>query len=447
MKHFRYRSGKLFCEDMAAEELARQYGTPLYVYSKAELLDAYRAVKAAFSAVQTTVCFSVKSCSSLGILSVLREAGAGFDIVSGGELFRALRAGADPRKIVYAGVGKTDAEILQALERDILMFNVESEAELDVIQAIAAGMGKVASVALRLNPDVDAETHAKTTTGKKENKFGVDLANASRLLNNIAEQPNLRVLGVDIHLGSPIFSVRPYRDALGKVSEFVRNHRSPRAPLEYMNAGGGFGLLYRDQKVPSFADYAAVIAPLAKASGCRLIIEPGRAVSGNASVLLARVLYEKDNGHKHFTIVDAGMNDLIRPAMYDSYHFCWPAEYDRDPPADLFDSPEAEEYFHRETAEQLSGERLRDVDDAGFIRSDIVGPICESSDVFAKGRRIPIMRRGALLAIFSAGAYGFAMSSNYNSRPRPAEILVDGGSARVIRRRETYESLIAGESL
>ncbi len=447
MKHFHYRSGKLFCEDAAVDHLAKQYGTPLYVYSKNEISENYHAIKKAFASIPATVCFSVKSCSSLGILSVLREAGAGFDVVSGGELFRVLTAGGDPRKVVYAGVGKTDKELREALEQDILMFNVESEAELDNIQEIAASLGKVASVALRLNPDVDANTHAKTTTGKKENKFGIDFANASRLTNNIAEQPNLRLLGVDIHLGSPIYGTTPYRLAMKKVCEFVKTHRSPRAPLEYINTGGGYGLLYRNQRVPTFEQYAGAVIPYAQEAGCRLIVEPGRSIVGNAAVLLASVVYTKDNGHKHFTIIDAGMNDLIRPAMYDSYHFCWPAAYQGVPPANLFDSPDAEAYFHREEEEKKSDHHLRDIDEAGFIRTDIVGPICESSDCFAKGRRIPPPSRGDILAVFSAGAYGFAMASTYNSRPRPAEVLVDGAKARIIRKRETYDSLITGETV
>lgn len=445
MKHFQYKEGMLHCEGVKASQLAQDFGSPLYVYSKAALVDAYKEVKSAFSEVPTTLCFSVKSCGSLAVLKTLREAGSGFDIVSGGELFRALKVGADPRKIVYAGVGKTDVEIKAALEQDILMFNVESEAELDVIQEIAAGMGKVAPVAFRINPDVDANTHAKTTTGKKENKFGIDLANASRLVNNIAEQPNIRLLGVDMHLGSPVYDVAPYKLAMEKISEFVRSHRSPRAPLEYINAGGGYGLLYRDQKVPSFRDYAEVITPYVKATGCRLIIEPGRSIVGNAAVLLTRVVFTKDNGHKHFTIVDAGMNDLVRPAMYDSYHFAWPTAYPDVPPADLFGSDNAENYFFREDEEGKTGHWLRNIDEAGFIRTDIVGPICESSDCFAKGRRIPVMHRGDLLAIFSAGAYGFSMASNYNARPLPAEVMVDGGTAHLIRKRQSYEDLVSGE--
>ncbi|MDR0361603.1 MAG: diaminopimelate decarboxylase [Planctomycetota bacterium] len=445
--HFEYRDGELWCEGVSARELAEKYGTPLYVYSRQRLLDAFTDIRDAFSGVQTTICFSIKSCGNLAILKVLRDVGAGFDIVSGGELFRVTAAGGDPRKIVFAGVGKTDEEIARALELDILMLNVESESELDAIQNIAAAMGKVAPVALRLNPDVDGKTHAKTTTGKKENKFGIDLANASRLVRNIAEHPNVRLLGIDAHIGSPINSIAPYRQAVEKIAAFVREHRSPRAVLEYINIGGGFGSVYRNENTPSFAEYASVIIPYVKAAGCKLIVEPGRSIAANSAVLLTRVTYVKDNGFKHFTIIDAGMNDLVRPAMYDSYHFCWPARFDGQPPSPLFDSPDADAYFAREDEEAGANQALRDIDSRGLILTDIVGPICESSDCFAKGRRIPVPERGEIMAVFSAGAYGFTMSGTYNARPRPSEVLTENGVSRVIRERETYADLIRGEIL
>ncbi len=445
MEHFTYKSGQLFCEDIPVDTLAERYGTPLYVYSKKTIFNTFKRVQKAFSDIPATIAFSVKSCSSLGVLKVLRDAGAGFDIVSGGELFRAMKVKADPRKIVFAGVGKTDNEIRQALSNDILMFNVESEAELDVIQSIAAGMGMVAPVALRLNPDTDAHTHAKTTTGKKENKFGIDFATASRIVRNIAEQPNIRLLGLDLHLGSPIYSTAPYAEALGKVARFIREHRSVRAQFEYLNVGGGFGLLYRNQTVPTFEEYAAAIVPHVKSCGSRLIIEPGRSIVGNAAILLTRVLYAKDNGARHFTIVDAGMNDLIRPAMYDAYHFVWPTRYDGLPPSHLFNSPDASSYFSREESELASVSYSREVDEHGFVMTDVVGPICESSDCFAKGRRLPLLQRGQVLALFSAGAYGSTMAGNYNSRLMPAEIMVDGDTAMVIRERQDYDSLVRDE--
>ncbi|MCC8190157.1 MAG: diaminopimelate decarboxylase, partial [Planctomycetes bacterium] len=328
-----------------------------------------------------------------------------------------------------------------------LMFNVESEAELDNIQSLAAAMGVVAPVGLRINPDVDAKAHAKTTTGKKENKFGIDFTTASRIVRNIANQPNIRLLGVDVHLGSPIYSTAPYAEALTKVVDFIKDHRSPRAQFEYLNSGGGFGLLYRDQAVPTLQEYADAIIPFAKKAGCKLIIEPGRSIVGNSGILLARVLYIKDNGSRHFTIVDAGMNDLIRPAMYDAYHFCWPTESEQLPPAHLFGSADATEYCNRETFDAETGHHTREIRADGLLMTDVVGPICESSDCFAKGRRLPVLQRGQLLAFFSAGAYGFSMASTYNSRPRPAEVLVDGASARVIRERETYDTLVLGETL
>ncbi|MDR1535535.1 MAG: diaminopimelate decarboxylase [Planctomycetota bacterium] len=446
MKHFNYREGELFCEGVPARSLAEKYGTPLYVYSRNSFLDAYRDICRAFAKASPLVAFSVKSCSNLAILNILREAGAGFDIVSGGELHRVVKVGADPRKVVFSGVGKSDPEILQALDQDILMFNVESEAELDNLQAMSAGMGTVAPVALRLNPDVDAHTHAKTTTGKKENKFGIDFSVASRIIRNIAEQPNIRLLGLDVHLGSPIYSTLPYRQALAKLTDFIKEHRSPRAHLEYLNIGGGYGLLYRDQAVPSFQEYADAIIPFIGKTGCKLILEPGRSLSGNGAVLLSRVLYTKNNGTRHFTIVDAGMSDLVRPAMYDAYHFCWPTQYARTPPAELFGSPEAKDYLNRETGEDWEAPPSGAVDAEGFRLTDVVGPICESSDCFTRGRRLPVLERGDLISFFSAGAYGFSMSSNYNSRPRPAEVLVNGGESREIRKRETLPELTAGEA-
>ncbi|MDR1519231.1 MAG: diaminopimelate decarboxylase [Planctomycetota bacterium] len=446
MKRFSYRDNELFCEDTPAKDLAGEYGTPLYVYSKNGLADVFACIRKAFSELSPIVAFSVKSCSNLAVLAVLRAEGAGFDIVSGGELFRAMKAGADPRKIVFSGVGKSDEEIRLALDNDILMFNIESEAELDNIQALAASLGTVAPVALRLNPDVDAKTNAKTTTGRKENKFGIDFATASRIVSNIALHPNIRLLGLDMHLGSPIYSTEPYRQALAKMSDFIRDHRSPRAHLEYINIGGGFGLLYRDQTVPSFQEYAQAVVPFVKAAGCKLILEPGRCIAGNNSLLLSRVLYVKDNGTRHFTIVDAGMNDLVRPAMYDAYHFCWPALSTRPPPAYIFNSPDAQEYFGLEVFYAESAQAGRAVGADGLRTTDVVGPVCESSDCFARARRLPPMDRGDLVAFFSAGAYGFSMASNYNSRLRPAEVMVDGGGSRLIRRRETLDELIAGES-
>jgi diaminopimelate decarboxylase len=400
----------------------------------------------------------VKSCGTLGVLRVLRDCGAGFDVVSGGELHRALAAGGDPKRIAFAGAGKTEQELRAALEAGIFLFNVESEGELARLNDLAGALGRTAPAALRLNPDVDAGTHRKTTTGRLENKFGVDFATAGRILKNPDACPHVVFTGVDLHLGSPINSTEPYRTALEKVAGFVREHRSPsRAPLEWLDVGGGFGLLYRDQSVPTFADFAAAIVPFARVMGCKLVLEPGRSLVGNAGVLLATVQYVKDNGYKLFAIVDAGMNDLVRPAMYDAYHFVWPTRSEMTPPVRLFSQretgpgrePHATEldmliYLEQEEMDEQSAPDGAP-DHYGRLRMDVVGPICESSDCFAKGRRLPPLARGDRLALFTAGAYGMTMSSNYNARPRPAEALVDGGAARLVRARETYDDLLRGE--
>ncbi|GHT07162.1 diaminopimelate decarboxylase [Planctomycetales bacterium] len=421
MDAFTYRDGELFCEAVAVEKIAREFGAPVYVYSERALLERYRAVAAAFNRqMPTTVCYSVKSCANVNILRLLAEAGSGFDIVSGGELFRVLQAGGDPRKIVFAGVAKTADEIRFALDRDILLFNCESEAEVLTINDLAAAAGKTASVALRVNPDIDAHTHAKTTTAKKENKFGIEFARAKKFIAAIAALKNVVLRGVDAHLGSPINTVEPYALAAEKLLDFLRA-----APdtLTHIDIGGGFGLRYHDEEPPEFAAYAQALAPLA-ATGKQLIVEPGRSLVGNAAVLLAEIQYVKTNGEKTFYLTSTGMNDLIRPALYDAYHFIWNVKTALPPPSRLFGNA---------------------APPAGLSPVDVTGPVCESSDVFAKDRRLPPAQRGDLLAIFGVGAYGFSMSSNYNSRPRPPEILVSGERYRVIRRRETYEDLIRGE--
>lgn len=428
MSGFSYRKGLLFCEETPAADIVQAVGTPVYVYSRAALVERYRAIDEAFGAIEHIICFSVKSCSSLGILAVLRAEGCSFDVVSGGELFRVLAAGGKAEKVVYAGVGKTDAEIRFALKNGILMFNVESEAELANIDRLAAEMQTTAAVALRLNPDVDPRTHKHTTTGKKENKFGLDLKIASQLVKRFDAFPHLRLEGVHIHIGSPVNSVEPYAQAIAKAVEFVKKHESPQRPLRYLNTGGGFGLVYHHENTPSFEAYAEAIIPPVKKSGRILILEPGRSIVGNAAALLTQAQYRKWNGSKTFIIVDAGMNDLIRPAFYDSYHRIWPAELSPPLPG---------EGEIAAVAHGCPREHLETV--------EIVGPICESSDCFAKDRLLPKVERGQTLAIFSAGAYGFSMSSNYNSRPRPAEVLVDGRSWRIIRQRETWEDLVRGE--
>ncbi len=422
---FEYRDGELCCEDVPVEEIARTAGTPVYIYSTATLRDRFQAIARAFEAVDTTICFSVKGCGSLGVLGVMQAAGSGFDVVSGGEIFRVVQAGGDPSRIVYAGVGKTDAELRYALEQQIRMFNVESEAELATIDRIAGEVGATAPVALRINPDVDPKTHAKTTTGKKENKFGIDPETAGRLTREIGRYAHVSLQGVDAHIGSPVNSVEPYELAACKLSAFVAEHRSDAAPLDTMNTGGGFGLFYRDEPVPAFDAYAAAIVPHVQQAGCRLIVEPGRSIAGNAGILLGTVQYRKTSGKKTFVILDAGMNDLVRVALYDAYHFLWPARSKATPAHAAFGGTE----------------------DPGWAPTDVVGPICESSDVFCRDRPLPPLDRGDRVALFSAGAYGFTQACTYNAQPLPAEVLVDGASWRVIRERQTWEDLVRGETV
>jgi len=422
MDYFNYRNGSLHAEDVLVRQIADEAGTPCYIYSEATLRRHYELVQNAFAAVDPLICYSVKANSSLAIMKLLNDLGSGFDIVSGGELFRALKIRADTQKIVYAGVGKTPGEIEYALKSDILAFNVESVNELAAINRIARKLGKKAGIALRLNPDVDPKTHRHTTTGKKENKFGIVLDIAEDIINNPDRYENVELIGLDTHLGSPINSVEPYVAALRKVLPLVDKARAAGRDIRYLDIGGGFGIEYRGGETAAPADYAKAIIPLVKDAGCRLILEPGRLIVGNAGILLTRVLYIKKSGAKNFVICDAAMNDLIRPALYDAFHKIWPVS----------------------TAMPLS-ECVNAQPADGLIQADIVGPVCESGDFFAKDRVIPEIAEGDLLAIFSAGAYAMAMSSNYNSRPRAPEAFVSGSQFKITRRRETYEDLIDTE--
>lgn len=425
MDHFTYRDGELFCEDVPAEAIARQVGTPAYVYSRATLLHHYRQVAGAFAPVDPTVCFSIKSCGNIHLCRVLADEGCGFDVTSGGELFRALQAGGDPRKIIYAGVGKSDEEIAEAIRVGIAAFNLESEAEIENIDRVAAAMGSTAVGAIRINPDVDPKTHAKTTTGKKETKFGVDIERAERVFEQYRGLKHLRIGGVHIHIGSPVYEIRPYVEAVTKINALIDRLASRGHRIEWFDMGGGFGVNYErpDQALP-VTEHAAALLPLLQGRPYRVALEPGRYIAGNAGILLTRVLYRKQGGARRFVIVDAGMNDLIRPTLYESYHHIWPA---------------------RPAAGSVNETRRRDFAPADGEIVDVVGPICESGDYLARERLLPPTRRGDLLAVFTAGAYGFAMSSNYNNRPRAPEVLVDGADVRVIRRRETYEDLVAHE--
>jgi diaminopimelate decarboxylase len=424
MDHFSYRDRALYCEDVPVRALAEKYGTPLWVYSTATLLHHLTQLQQAFAAVEPLICYSLKTNGNLGICRVMHEHGSGFDVTSGGELYRALKAGSKGDKIVFAGVGKTDAEFRTALENNVFLFNVESEEELHALAAVAKAVGKPASVALRVNPELPPKTHAKTDTSVKGVKFGLDIDTVLDVARGVLGNPHVRIVGLHMHLGSPILSVEPYRAGIAKGVRLIEELRKQGHPLSILNMGGGFGIHYRKQEAQPAKAFAEVIVPAVQETGCRLVLEPGRFIVGNAGILVGRVLYNKETGGKHYVIQDAAMNDLIRPTLYDSFHRIWPVE----PPAGVPAPPEDYE-----------------ADISGTIKQDVVGPVCESGDFLAKDRRLPLLPRGSYLAVFSAGAYGMAMSSNYNSRPRAAEVLVDGATHRLVRRRETFEDLVRPE--
>jgi len=427
MDLFEYRDGRLYCEDAPVADLARQYGTPLYIYSAGTLRRHYRKLTAAFAPVRPLICYSVKACSNIHVLALLAEEGSGFDLVSGGELYRVIEAGGDPAKCCYAGVAKTDAEIRFALDRGIRLFNVESEEELENLAHLAAATGRHARAALRVNPDVDPKTHRYISTGKKETKFGVDLARAERVFRALAASPAARAVALEaihVHIGSQITSVEPYVQAVTRAMGLVRSLRAAGHTLKAIDIGGGFAADYEEGQALDAAAFAAAIIPLLRDAGLEVIMEPGRFIAGNGGILVTQVQYVKVGGDRKFVLCDSGMNHLIRPALYGSYHHIWPVD-----PGPAF-SPQV---------------RSRDVVFQGMELVDVVGPICESTDFFARDRHLPPVRRGDLLAIFSAGAYGMTMASEYNSFPRPAEVLVEGNAARLIRRRGTYEDLVAPE--
>jgi len=424
MDHFHYRDRILHCEDVAVRALAERYGTPLYVYSQATLLHHLNQLQQAFAAAEPLICYSVKTNGNLHICRLMREHGAGFDVTSGGELYRALQAGGTGEKIVFAGVGKTAPEQREALDRGVFLFNVESEAELHALAEVAREAGMTAGVALRVNPDLPPKTHAKTDTSVKGVKFGLDIDTVLDVAKGVVGNPYVKIIGLHMHLGSPILSADPYRAGAAKGLALIESLRQQGHPISVLNMGGGFGIHYRKQEALPASAFAEVILPAVRQAKCRLVLEPGRFIVGNAGILVSRVVYTKESGGKHFLIQDAAMNDLIRPTLYDSFHRIWPAE----PAANLPAPPEDYE-----------------ANIAGTIKQDVVGPVCESGDFLAKDRRLPPLKRGELLVTFSAGAYGMAMSSNYNSRPRAAEVLVNGGSHRLIRRRETYEDLVRPE--
>ncbi len=413
MNYFNYRGDELYCEDLSVEALAEAQGTPFYLYSLETLRRHYQVFDRAFASIPHQVCFSAKANSNIAILRALINEGGGVDVVSGGELFRALEAGADAKKIVYSGVGKTREEIRYALEADILMFNVESSQELEVIDDVAREMGTKAPIALRVNPDVDPRTHPHISTGMKENKFGIDIELSFQEYLRARERANIEILGVDCHIGSQILELKPFLDTMDRLKDLVGRLRAEGIDIRYLDIGGGLGITYDQEEPPHPDEYARAVIDKIRDLQCTLILEPGRVIAGNAGILVTRVLYRKERDNKNFIIVDAGMNDLLRPSLYGSYHQVLPVV-------------------------KKNGES---------ILADIVGPICESGDFLVKNREVPSMERGDLLAVMSAGAYGFTMSSNYNSRPRAAELLVSGAQVSVIKERETLKDLIRGESI
>jgi diaminopimelate decarboxylase len=424
MDYFNYKNGKLFAEDVDIAKIAASVGTPVYIYSKATILDHFEKIKKAYSKLDTTICYSIKACGNINILKILAEAGSGFDIVSGGELFRSQQAGADMKKTVYAGVGKTDTEIISALKAGIGYFNIESEAELENIIGLAEQTGTKAKAALRVNPDVDPKTHAHITTGTKETKFGVDIERARKVFEQYANNSFVNLCAIHVHLGSGGKTIDPYCQAVKKILPLIDALRKKGYKIEALDLGGGYGADYQTDSVPTAADYAEGIVPLLINKNLKLILEPGKSIVANAGILLAKVLYLKQGGSKKFVIVDAGMNDLIRPCLYDAFHFIWPAKV-------------KEQFTHLKRTEKL------DIKGLEFV--DVVGPICEGADFFAKDRAIPPVKRSDLIAVFTTGAYGFTMASNYNARPLPAEVLVDGANFKIIRKRQSYEDMIAPE--
>jgi diaminopimelate decarboxylase len=412
---FSYRQRGLACEQVDLQCIAAAYGTPAYVYSKHAIVSRFRAYENALHDLPHRVCFSVKASSNIAILQTLAREGAGFDIVSGGELYRVLAAGGDPGSVVFSGVGKTEAEIRYALEQRIHSFNCESEAEIHTISRLAQSLGTTASIAIRVNPDVDAVTHPYISTGLREHKFGVDINAAEQIYLRAASLPGIEASGVSCHIGSQLLDIGPLLEAADKAIALVKRLRDHGLPIRNLDLGGGLGVPYRSSERPAnVAGFIGNLRSRLQSLDLTLMLEPGRSIVAEAGILLTKVLLVKDNGEKKFVIVDAAMNDLIRPALYQAHHEIVP---------------------------------VITTDDEHEIKADVVGPVCESGDFFARARRLPTLKAGDLVAIRTTGAYGFVLSSNYNSRPRPCEILVDGEHVHVIRRRETYDDLIRGESL
>ncbi|MBZ5726860.1 MAG: diaminopimelate decarboxylase [Acidobacteriia bacterium] len=411
---FHYSGNDLYCEQVPLADLARHAGTPAYVYSRQTILDNYRAYDQAFGDLPHAVCYAVKANSSLAVLALLAQAGAGFDIVSGGELFRVLRAGGDPSRVVFSGVGKTADEVEYALSSGIHSFNCESEAELALVDAMAARRGVKAGFSIRVNPDVDAATHPYISTGLNRHKFGIPMAEASAVYERARRLPHVAAEGVSCHIGSQMLDPSPILEAVDRVLSLAAQLRAQGDPIRHVDLGGGLGVAYQaSERTPAIGPFVESLAARLRSSGLKVMVEPGRSIAGPAGVLLTRVLYRKKNGHKEFVVVDAAMNDLIRPALYRAHHDILPVRRNALPP----------------------------------VTADLVGPVCETGDFLARDREMANAMPGDFLAVATAGAYGFVQSSNYNSRPRAPEILVEGAQYRVIRRRETYEDLVRGETV
>ena len=411
MHDFNYVKNELWCEDVSVSEIAAKIGTPFYLYSHKTLRNHFRVFDGAFKGLSHLICFSVKANSNIAILKIFISEGGGVDIVSGGELYRALKVGVDPGKVVYSGVGKRMDEIEYALKTDILMFNVESSEELLKIDESAGRLKKKARISVRINPDVDPMTHPHISTGLKENKFGINIEKSLEAYRWAKGLKNVEIVGVDCHIGSQVTKISPFIDALERLKRLLKLLDKEGIRIKYLDLGGGLGITYNQEMPPHPEEYARAVIKASKGLDLTFIFEPGRVIVGNAGILVTKVLYRKRNEDKNFLIVDAGMNDLVRPSLYSSFHAIQPV---------------------------VKKERLEHV-------ADIVGPICESGDYLAKGRAVPKMEQGGLLAVMSAGAYGFTMSSNYNSRPRIAEVLVKGDRYDVIKKRETYKDLVKGE--
>ena len=413
MHDFKFRNGELYAEDVPLALITKKVGTPCYVYSHHTIADHFSKLQKAFAPLNPIICYAMKANGNLAILKSLVDLGAGIDIVSMGELNKALMVKADPKKIVFASVGKTDEEIAFALKIGILFFNVESLPELERINIVAGQMNKTANVALRINPDVPAPTHAYITTGSLKKKFGIDLKTTAQILKGKNRYPHVRINGIHIHIGSQITAGEPFVNAIKKVLKFIQELKTQGISIEYLDIGGGLGIIYKNEQPQTAAEYAKRIVPLLQGTGLKIIMEPGRFIVGNAGVFVTRVLYIKDNGVKKFVIVDGGMNDLIRPMLYDAYHEIVPVIKSK----------------------------------AAKLKVDVVGPICESGDFFAHDRLLPKVKPQDLLAIMSAGAYGYVMASNYNVRGRVPEVMVKGNQFEIVKEREQFKDLIRGERI